>query len=153
MDSVRKCPLRNSSGVNKKLFRASFIFNIEINLLYVRCYCVQLPVALTRPQFNCLLIVSSCHGNSDGSRAGTPCIRGTQRDWAVTSGAVPWIRSLVAGLSPWRPGFAPGSIHMGFLLGKVAPGQVLLWILLFFPVSIIPPSLSKFISSGECVIC
>jgi hypothetical protein len=66
--------------------------------------------------------------------------------------AVPWLRSLVAGLSPRRPGFAPGSIHVGFVVDKVGLGQVFLRVLLFFPVSIIPPSLSKLISSGECVI-
>jgi hypothetical protein len=38
--------------------------------------------------------------------------------------AVPWLRSLVAGLSPRRPGFAPGSIHVGFVVDKVALGQV-----------------------------
>jgi hypothetical protein len=40
--------------------------------------------------------------------------------------AVPWLRSLVAGLSPRRPGFAPGSIHVGFVVDKVALGQVFL---------------------------
>jgi hypothetical protein len=30
--------------------------------------------------------------------------------------AVPWLRSLVAGLSPRRPGFVPGSIHVGFVV-------------------------------------
>jgi hypothetical protein len=67
--------------------------------------------------------------------------------------AVPWLRSLVAALSPRRPGFAPGSIHVGFVVDKVAVGQVFLRVLRFSPVSIIPPSLSKLISSGECVIC
>jgi hypothetical protein len=67
--------------------------------------------------------------------------------------AVPWLRSLVAGLSPRRPGFAPGSIHMGFVVDKVALGQVFIRILRFFPVYIIPPSFSKLMSSGECVIC
>jgi hypothetical protein len=38
--------------------------------------------------------------------------------------AVLWLRSLVAGLSPRRPGFAPGSIHVGFVVDKVALGQV-----------------------------
>jgi hypothetical protein len=37
--------------------------------------------------------------------------------------AVPWLRSLVAGLSPRRPGFEPGSIHVGFV-DKVALEQV-----------------------------
>jgi hypothetical protein len=38
--------------------------------------------------------------------------------------AVPWLRSLVAGLSPRRPGFAPGSIYVGFVVDKVTLGQV-----------------------------
>jgi hypothetical protein len=51
----------------------------------------------------------------------------------------------VAGLSPrW-----PGSIHVGFVVDKAALGQVFLRILRFFP----SQSLSKPISSGECVIC
>jgi hypothetical protein len=66
---------------------------------------------------------------------------------------VPWLRSLVAGLSLRRPGFAPGSIHVGFVVDKVALGQALLGVLRFSPVNIIPPSLSKLISYGECVIC
>jgi hypothetical protein len=67
--------------------------------------------------------------------------------------AVPWLRSLVTSLSPQRAGFAPGSIHVGFVVDKVALGQVFLRVLRFSLVSIIPPSLSKLISSGECVIC
>jgi hypothetical protein len=39
--------------------------------------------------------------------------------------AVPWLRSLVADLSPRRPGFAPGSIHVGFVVDKVALGLVM----------------------------
>jgi hypothetical protein len=45
------------------------------------------------------------------------------------------------GLSPRRPGFAPGSNHVGLLVDKVAPGQVFLRVLRFFPVNITPPSL------------
>jgi hypothetical protein len=67
--------------------------------------------------------------------------------------AVPWLRSLVAGLLPRWPGLAPRSINMGFVVDKVALGQVFLRVLRFFPVSVIPPSLSKLMSSGECVIC
>jgi hypothetical protein len=37
---------------------------------------------------------------------------------------VPWLRRLVAGLSPRRSGFDPGSVHLGFLVDKVALGQV-----------------------------
>jgi hypothetical protein len=38
--------------------------------------------------------------------------------------AVPWLRRLVAGLPPRRPGFDPGSVRVGFLVDKVALGQV-----------------------------
>jgi hypothetical protein len=55
--------------------------------------------------------------------------------------------------APRRPGFTPGSIRVGFVVDKVALGQVFLRGPRFSPVSIIPPSLSKLISSGECVIC
>jgi hypothetical protein len=36
------------------------------------------------------------------------------------------LRQLVAGLSPRRPGFDPGSAHVGFVVDKVALGQVFL---------------------------
>jgi hypothetical protein len=62
--------------------------------------------------------------------------------------AMPWLKRLVAGLSPWRPGFAPRSIHMGFVVDKEALGQFFLQVLQLSPVNIIPPSLSKLISSG-----
>jgi hypothetical protein len=52
-----------------------------------------------------------------------------------------------------EPGFAPGSIHVGLVVNKVALGQVFLRVLRFSPVNIIPPSLSKLILSGKCVIC
>jgi hypothetical protein len=51
-------------------------------------------------------------------------------------GAVSWLRSLVTGLSPRRPGFTPGSIHVGFVVDKVALGQVFLRVLRFFPVTL-----------------
>jgi hypothetical protein len=37
---------------------------------------------------------------------------------------VQWLRRLVAGLPPWRPGFATGSFHVGFVVEKVALGHV-----------------------------
>jgi hypothetical protein len=37
---------------------------------------------------------------------------------------VPWLRRLVAGLSPRRPGFAPGSVHVRFAADRVAQRQV-----------------------------
>jgi hypothetical protein len=36
---------------------------------------------------------------------------------------MPRLKRLVAGLSPRRPGFAPGSIHVGFVVDKVALGR------------------------------
>jgi hypothetical protein len=50
---------------------------------------------------------------------------------------VPWLRRLVAGLSPRRPEFDPGSVHVGFVVDTVALGQVLR----FSPVNFIPPVL------------
>jgi hypothetical protein len=55
--------------------------------------------------------------------------------------AVPWLRRLVAGLPPRRPGFDPGPDHVGFVVDKVALGQVFLRVLRFSPVSFIPPVL------------
>jgi hypothetical protein len=40
-----------------------------------------------------------------------------------------------------RPGFDPGSVHMGFVVDKVALGQVFLRVLRFSPVNFIPPVL------------
>jgi hypothetical protein len=37
--------------------------------------------------------------------------------------AVPRLRRLIAGLTPRRPGFDPGSVHVGFVVDKVALGQ------------------------------
>ena len=34
--------------------------------------------------------------------------------------AVPWLRRLVAGLSPQRPKFDPGSVYVGFVMDKVS---------------------------------
>jgi hypothetical protein len=45
-------------------------------------------------------------------------------------------RSLVAGLSLRRPGLAPWSIHVGFVVDKVALGQVFLRVLRLSPVNI-----------------
>jgi hypothetical protein len=38
--------------------------------------------------------------------------------------AMPYLRRLVAKFPPRRPGFEPGSGYMGFVVDKVAPGQV-----------------------------
>jgi hypothetical protein len=38
--------------------------------------------------------------------------------------AVPWLRQLFAGLPLRRPVFDPGLVHVGFVVDKVALGQV-----------------------------
>jgi hypothetical protein len=53
--------------------------------------------------------------------------------------AVPWLRRLVASLSPRRPGFDRGSVHVGF----VALEQVIPPVLRFSPVNFIPPVLHR----------
>jgi hypothetical protein len=53
--------------------------------------------------------------------------------------AVPRLRLLAADLLPRRPGFDPGSVHMVFVVDKVALGQVFPRVLRFFPVNFIPP--------------
>jgi hypothetical protein len=55
--------------------------------------------------------------------------------------ALPWLRQLVAGLLPRRPEFDPGSVHVGFVVDKVALGQVFPLVLRFAPVNFIPPVL------------
>jgi hypothetical protein len=46
------------------------------------------------------------------------------REEELQEGAVPRLRRLVAGLPPRRPGFDPGSVHVGFVVDKVSLGQV-----------------------------
>jgi hypothetical protein len=43
---------------------------------------------------------------------------------------VPWLKR--------RPGFEPGSVHVGFVMGKFSQVQVFLCVLLFSPVNIVP---------------
>jgi hypothetical protein len=51
-------------------------------------------------------------------------------------------------VSQRRPGFAPGSVHVGFVVDKVALGQGFLGVLQFAPVRIIPPWLHTHVSPG-----
>jgi hypothetical protein len=70
--------------------------------------------------------------------------------WLLTAGclletsreAVPWHRRLAAGLSQRSPAFGPRSIHVGFVVDKMALGLAFLRVLQFSPVNIIPPSFS-----------
>jgi hypothetical protein len=52
--------------------------------------------------------------------------------------AMPWLKQFIAGLSPRRPGFTPGSVHVGFVVDKETLGQVILRVLQFSPANIIP---------------
>jgi hypothetical protein len=56
--------------------------------------------------------------------------------------AVPWLKRLVAGLSPRMPGFVPRSVHFVIVVYTVALGHVCLRVIPFSPVSIIPSGLS-----------
>jgi hypothetical protein len=62
--------------------------------------------------------------------------------------AMPWLRQLVASLSLQRNEFLPGLVHIGFVVDKVALGQIFLHIPQFSPVSNIPPVLYTHTSSG-----
>jgi hypothetical protein len=80
-------------------------------------------------------------------RRGTPysgtlgCIH-TAKQWHfLRRWAVPWLRRLAADLPTRRPRFDPGSVHVGFVVDKVALGQVFLRVLWFSPVNFIPPVL------------
>jgi hypothetical protein len=53
--------------------------------------------------------------------------------------AAPWLKQLVAGLSPLRPGFAAGAVYVGFMVDRVALEQVFLRFIRFSPVNIITP--------------
>jgi hypothetical protein len=55
------------------------------------------------------------------------------------------LRRLVAGLSPRRPGFTPGTVHVGFVVDNVALRQGFLRVLRSSPVNIISPWLSTLI--------
>jgi hypothetical protein len=48
---------------------------------------------------------------------------------------------LVVGLSSRRPGFSPGSVYVGFVVDKVALGQVFPRVIRFSHVNFIPPVL------------
>jgi hypothetical protein len=47
------------------------------------------------------------------------------------------------------PGFTPDSLHVGFVVDKVAMGRVFLWLLWFSPVSVILPWLTMYLLGDE----
>ena len=63
------------------------------------------------------------------------------RVWMVYGEHVAWLGWVVANLSLQRRGFNPRPVHVGFVVDRVAVGQFSLGLLLFSPVSIIPPLL------------
>jgi hypothetical protein len=56
--------------------------------------------------------------------------------------ALPWLRRLVTGFSPRRPVFAPRSVHVGFVVDKVALQYIFIRVLWFSAVNIILPYFS-----------
>ena len=55
--------------------------------------------------------------------------------------AVPWFRRLVVGLSMWRSGFIPRPYCVSFVVDKMLQKTGLPPVLLFSPISVIPPIL------------
>jgi hypothetical protein len=53
----------------------------------------------------------------------------------ITLKAVPWLRSLAIGLTPWKPGFDPTSVQVGFVVERLALGQVSVRVLRFCSVN------------------
>jgi hypothetical protein len=53
--------------------------------------------------------------------------------------AIPCLKRLVAGFTPRRADSTPESVHVGFVVGKVALGHAFLRVLRFSPVNILPP--------------
>jgi hypothetical protein len=48
----------------------------------------------------------------------------SKEDSKTKGNTVPWLRRFVTGLSPRKPGSAAWSVHVGFVVDKVALGQV-----------------------------
>jgi hypothetical protein len=68
--------------------------------------------------------------------------------------AVSWLSRLVTGLSLTTPRFAPNSVHVRFVVDKVALGLVFIPVHPFSPVSIIPQMLHthSFIYHRRCIM-
>lgn len=52
---------------------------------------------------------------------------------------MPWFRRLVAGISVWRSGFIPRPVRVSFVVDKMVQKTCLFPVLLFSPISVIPP--------------
>jgi hypothetical protein len=51
---------------------------------------------------------------------------------------MPWLRRLVAGFSSQRNVFAPGPVHVGFVVARVTLGPIFLRVIRLSPVNIRP---------------
>jgi hypothetical protein len=113
--------------------------NRQVRFLSIMYYAIAVS--------SCLGLIAISVRTSYRQLSGTANLTASGSDTMVSGliRAVPWLSSLVAGLTPRRPEFAPGSIHVEFVVDKVALGQVFLRVLRFSPDNIIPPSLSKLI--------
>ena len=71
-----------------------------------------------------------------------------------TEQAMPWLRRLITGHSPRRPGFDNRTVHVTFVVDEVPRWQNFLPVLQFSPVSIIPPLLHthSFIYHPRCIM-
>jgi hypothetical protein len=87
---------------------------------YLQCHSLEVQTAITVNMSNPVRYSRICLDRLRGRKA------------------VPWLRRLVAGLSPRRPGFEPRPVHV---VDKVALGQVFPRVLRFSPVGFNPPVL------------
>jgi hypothetical protein len=132
--------LHQSVEWTKKVF--TYIFQCVICSACAHTVQDAKPVWETPPRLN----LSHCNRNVRRTRtqSHTDCwwcwlcwskfcqtVEGNEHPCEIPSKAMSWLRWLVAGLSLWRPGFVPGSAHVGFVLDRVSLGQVFLWILQF----------------------
>ena len=74
----------------------------------------------------------------------------TCHSWFIMS--VPWLRCLVAGLSPFRSTFIPRPVHVGYVVAGMTLQQVFQRVLPSSPVSIIPPMLHVLSFIHQCYV-
>jgi hypothetical protein len=101
------------------IMNVEVILNLRCQLNFGNSFCCRSPNR--KPQFH--QVVSD--------------MKNTDRQIWLPYGL--FFRRLIAGLTPRRSGFTPGSIYVGSVVVKVALGQVFLRVLRDSPVNIIPP--------------
>jgi hypothetical protein len=67
---------------------------------------------------------------------------------------MPWIMGVATGLLSWRNGFDSRAVHIGFVVNKVALGQIRLPVIWFYHITIIPPLFHAglLIRYGRCIL-